>query len=72
VRKTESARITREDRKLARLTRTHPDRVSLSDRVAGTTSESAELFDSDYKPASEWAEDPRQDWRCRPTRGQVR
>lgn len=55
-----SARVRpRQERKLERLARKHPDPRDLSDHVAGTASETAELFDSEYKPASELAEDPR-------------
>ncbi len=49
----------REERKLERLARAMPDPAELSDKVAGTVEETADLFSSEYKPSSEWGEDPR-------------
>jgi hypothetical protein len=49
----------REDRRLERLARTHPDPADLADHVSNTASETSELFDNEYKPATEWCEDPR-------------
>ncbi len=51
----------REERKLERLMRNHPDPRDLSDRVAGTSEETADLFNSEYKPWTEWGEDPREE-----------
>jgi hypothetical protein len=49
----------RQDKKLERLARAHPGATDSSEQVVSTTSEIAELFDSEYKPSSEWGEDPR-------------
>lgn len=56
-----STPVHREERKLERRARTHPDPDHLSDHFVGTASETSELFDSEYKPSSELGEDPRQE-----------
>jgi hypothetical protein len=48
----------REEKKLERLARKIHSAAELSDRVACTSSDTAELFASEYNPASEWGEDP--------------
>jgi hypothetical protein len=53
--------VHREDRKLERRARIRPGADDLSDHFVGTASETSELFDSEYKPSSEWGEDPRQE-----------
>jgi hypothetical protein len=51
----------REEKKLLRLARKCKNAVELADKVSGTISETADLFASEYKPSSEWGEDPRQE-----------
>jgi hypothetical protein len=51
----------RQDRKLERLARIHRSAAELADQVANTATDTAQLFASEYKPSSEWGEDPRQD-----------
>jgi len=50
----------REEKKLERLACRISSAAELSDRVSGTIPETAELFASEYKPSSEWGEDPRE------------
>jgi hypothetical protein len=49
----------REEKKLERLARTHRDARELSEHVSNSASETSELFDSEYKPSTEWGQDPR-------------
>jgi hypothetical protein len=49
----------REEKKLERLARKIKSAAELSERVVGTVPETAELFASEYKPSTEWGEDPR-------------
>lgn len=50
----------REEKKLERLARAHRTAAELSEKFTGTVEETAELFNSEYNPATEWGEDPRQ------------
>jgi hypothetical protein len=43
----------REDMQLEELKKSHPDPKDLSNKVAGTSEETAGLFNSPYKPESE-------------------
>jgi hypothetical protein len=56
-----STPVHREQRKLQRLARTNPSGADLSARLTGTIPETSELFNSEYKPCTEWGEDPRQE-----------
>jgi hypothetical protein len=49
----------REDVRLEELKKSHPDPRDLSNKVAGTSEETAGLFNSPYKPESELGIDPR-------------
>jgi hypothetical protein len=51
----------RDEKKLERLARKHKSAAELADKVSGTISETADLFASEYKPSSEWGEDPREE-----------
>jgi hypothetical protein len=48
-----------DERSLEGLEKSHPDPRDLSNKVAGTSEETAGLFNSPYKPDSEWGIDPR-------------
>jgi len=50
----------REERKLERLARANRNAGDLSERFTGTVEETAELFNSEYDPVSEWGENPHQ------------
>jgi hypothetical protein len=56
---TEPAITHREDMRLEELKKSHPDPRDLSNKVAGTSEETAALFNSPYKPESELGIDPR-------------
>ena len=43
----------REDERLEEIKRAHPDPLDLSNKVAGTSEETAGLFSSPYKPETE-------------------
>jgi hypothetical protein len=49
----------REDVQLEELLMSHPNPRDLSNKVAGTSEETAGLFNSPYKPESEQGIDPR-------------
>ncbi len=49
----EPAITPREDMQLEELKKAHPDPKDLSNKVAGTSEETAGLFNSPYKPESE-------------------
>jgi hypothetical protein len=51
----------REQKKLERLARKYESAEELADKVSGTIPETADLFASEYKPSSEWGEDPREE-----------
>jgi hypothetical protein len=53
--------VHREDRNLERRARARPGADDLADHFVGTIPETSELFDSEYKPSSEWGEDPRRE-----------
>jgi hypothetical protein len=46
---------------IERLARATPGGRQLAGRVAGSSEETAALFDSGYRPQTEWGEDPRAD-----------
>jgi hypothetical protein len=55
----EPAITPREEERLEELKKSHPDPLDLSNKVAGTSEETAGLFNSPYKPESEQGIDPR-------------
>jgi hypothetical protein len=55
------AEAPQETRKLAKWARSAESVRDLANRVAGSSEETAALFDSGYRPQSELGEDPRED-----------
>jgi hypothetical protein len=51
--------LSRERERIERLARKTASGRELGDRVAGSSEETAAIFDSGYRPQSEWGEDPR-------------
>ncbi len=51
--------LVREDRRLEDMAKAHPDPRDLASKAAGTSEETAGLFNSPYKPESEEGIDPR-------------
>jgi hypothetical protein len=56
---TDPAITPREDERLEELQKTHPDPLDLSNKAAGTSEETAGLFNSPHKPEPEQGTDPR-------------
>ena len=56
-----AAEAPQETRKLAKWARSAESVRDLANRVAGSSEETAALFDSGYRPQSELGEDPRED-----------